>query len=77
MKTGEIEYWLEIPIKIKYEVHPAEKQTLTYPGCPAHIEIEDMVIPSKEEIAKLLDNASDESRIESAIWEDWAERDYP
>jgi hypothetical protein len=33
-----MKYWIEIEIDVEYEYHPAEAQTLEYPGCDESIE---------------------------------------
>lgn len=36
----EMEMDLEVPmkIKVKFNIQPKEKRTMTYPGCPAHVD---------------------------------------
>ena len=71
MKSGQIEYYIEIPIRVNYTAYPEEPMTLTYPGCSACIEVDEMKYPSQEEIGKLVDNETD--GIEMACWEDLEE----
>ena len=68
MRTGQIEHWVEIPIVIDYTLEPAERITRTYPGCEAHIIIDQVSLPTDEEMGKILDNEND--AIEMACWED-------
>ena len=55
---------------------------MEYPGCPAHVIVDDIKIPTKEEIIKLMQErdrfgVSEENRIEEACMEDIAEREWP
>lgn len=54
------EYFIEIPVKVYYTPHPAEKMTQTYPGCPAHIDVDAIVVG---------DVAIDEAVAEELCWD--------
>ena len=71
MKTGQIEYYIEIPIRVSYTAYPEDRPTMTYPGCPAYIEVDEIKYPSPEEISRLVEKETD--GIEMACWEDLEE----
>jgi hypothetical protein len=75
MKSGQIEHWIEIPIKVNYTLEPAERMTQTYPGCKAHIEIDEVIAPDEDEIDKIIEKELD--AIEMACWDDVKESEYP
>jgi hypothetical protein len=75
LKSGQIEHWIEIPIKVNYTLEPAERMTQTYPGCKAHIEIDVITHPDETLLVKLIDKEAD--AIEMACWEDVRESEYP
>jgi hypothetical protein len=66
-KSGQIEHWIEIPIKVNYTLEPAERMTLTYPGCEAHMEIDEIRWPTVDEMNKIVEKETD--NINMACWE--------
>jgi hypothetical protein len=43
MTEQEFTTHVEVPIRVYFDVQPEEKATQTYPGCPANIEINDII----------------------------------
>ena len=74
-KSEQITYWIEIPLIVDYTVFPAERQTLTYPGCDAHIEIDQMTKPTNGEWNRIIEDETE--AIELACWDDVKENDIP
>ena len=68
MKTGRITHYIEVGIEVDYSVYPEDRATLTYPGCPAHIEIDEIHYPSRGTIDEIIEKELDS--IELACWED-------
>lgn len=68
MKTGTITHYIEIPVEVTYSLHPAERQTMTYPGCQEHIEIEDVEYPDELALNQIL--YKDPDAINEACLED-------
>ena len=66
MKSYEIEIWVEIPIQVHFELHPRERQTMTYPGCDEHIEIDEVTIP--DDVQKYIWEKY-QDKIETECWE--------
>ena len=75
MKSGKITYYLYLPVTIYYTPRRAERQTLEYPGCPASIEVTKIEPPTQADIDEAIE--IEELDIETACWEDVAEREYP
>ena len=51
--------WVEIPVRVSVELQKAELATLTYPGCPAGVFLEDIEIcryDNEEAIAEDLED---------------------
>jgi hypothetical protein len=71
----QIEYYMEVCLLIDYDAYPEERPTLTYPGCPAHFEINDAKLdkPSDDYIDECL--AKEEDAIKEACKENEGERD--
>ena len=62
MEETEIE--LTVPITVKFYANKAERMTRHYPGCPANIEIEDVILP---DVAWVVCTYEDE--IKEACWD--------
>lgn len=67
MKSGKITHYIEIPIEIEYTWYPEERMTQTYPGCHAHIQIDEIKVATEKEIAEALIKECDS--INMACWE--------
>ncbi len=54
-------------ITVEYDLFPAEKRTWDYPGCPAELQITDILIGSKS----IIDSYDDSmlSKLEDNIWD--------
>ena len=61
----ELEMELTITVKVQFYAKKAERMTRHYPGCPAHIEIEEIILPSPDEVAKEF-----EDEITEACWDE-------
>jgi len=59
-----IEIELTIPVTIKFEAIKEERMTRHYPGCPAHIEINEVILPTVFTVA-----VEFEDEIEQACWD--------
>lgn len=68
MKSGTITYYMKIPIKVIYSAHRAERPSLEYEGCPAHVTVDCVSVPKELEIYELLQKQADE--IKEACLED-------
>ena len=66
-KSGTITHYIEIPVKVHYTWNPSEPQTLTYPGCPASIDIDEIEIPDSNAIQ---DMVPDDDRLAEICWDD-------
>ena len=62
MKSGTITHYIEIPVDIIYTAHPAERQTMTYPGCPAHVTVDAYDYPDDIKIEQIIDSHASEIR---------------
>jgi len=52
MSTHKITHWIEIPVEVEFEYQPKENSTLTYPGCPEIIEVENVFYKDSKHIAQ-------------------------
>ena len=68
---GKTTYWLEIPVIVEWTLNPAERQTLTYPGCAATLEFEAVTHPTDKEISAIIDDEMEQ--IEAVCWEEATE----
>ena len=59
-----IEIDLTITVTVMFEAIKEERMTRHYPGCPAHIEINEVLIPDSDSII-----AEFEDEIEQACWD--------
>lgn len=59
IRHGVYETEIEIPIRIHYTAYPEEQRTWTYPGCQAHIEIEDIEYDVDKEIERTKDSINE------------------
>jgi len=57
--------FIEIEVKIDFTPVKAERMTRYYPGFPAHLEINDITIPTTDEIMK-----EHEQAIHDACWDE-------
>ena len=64
-----VQFWYD------YEYHPAEKSTMTYPGCREHIIANDVEIP--EDLYDYLMSNEFAADVEEQCLEDWKERNEP
>ena len=48
MSRIEFVHWVEIPIRVFGEYQPREESTMTYPGCPETVGIDDIEIAEDE-----------------------------
>ena len=62
MKTRSITKHIEIPVSVIYTIHPAERQTMEYLGCPAHVEIDAIDYPGPIELGAIVDAYANEIR---------------
>jgi hypothetical protein len=69
VEYGEIEYYIEIPIRVNYSHHPAEPGDRYQPGTSDYITIDFYSYPHEPEIEKMIDERAD--RIKDACWEDY------
>ena len=58
-KTGQIKYYIEIPVTVDYSAHPEDPMTQTYPGCDAHVTVDFYNFPDQDEIEKLIGKEAD------------------
>lgn len=70
MSSHSFTHWIEIPVEVCYEYQPAERMTLTYPGCRESVSVDDVEIPDKDEIGK---NLPDNETLNELAWEDFKE----
>lgn len=68
MKTGQITYYIEIPIEVSYSCHKAERQTMEYPGCEAGITVDFIGYPDDAKLNEIVDKNA--SEIKEACLED-------
>ena len=59
-RSGVYETEITVPIKIFYTAYSAEKMTMTYPGCPEHIEVEHIEYDVPAEIERNKDRINGE-----------------
>ena len=57
---------IEIPVIVTYNIHPEERQTMSYPGCPVHIDEYDVSVQSDIETWI---KAEHEDNLEQEIWD--------
>jgi len=62
IKSGNITKHIEIPVSVIYSAHPAERKTMEYPGCPAHVTIDFINYPGPDELGAIVDAYADEIR---------------
>lgn len=60
MKSGRITYYMEVPVEVDYSIHPEEKQTMEYQGCPQHLVVDYIGYPSEETLSGLVDKNAGE-----------------
>lgn len=62
--------YIEIEVEIDFDHQPEEKMTRHYPGCPAHIEINEIKLPTADEVVKQY-----EQEIHDACWDEVKEEE--
>ena len=67
MKTS---IFLEVEVEIDFDPQKAERMTWHYPGCPAHIEINEIKLPTADEVVKQY-----EQEIHDACWDEVIEEE--
>ena len=71
MKSGTVEFWIEVPLQINYSPYKAERQTRTYPGCSAGIMVNYIKKPGEIKFNEIISKHTDE--IKKACEEDLKE----
>ena len=74
-RSGTFTHWMEIPLEIEYTVNPKERQTQTYQGCQAHIEIDNLTLPTDAQMLEIIEKETDS--IEMECWEDVKDNEIP
>ncbi len=60
MKSGTVEFWIEVPIQIHYTPRPGERRTWEHPGHPVEFEIDHIEFPDGKKFNEIISKHTDE-----------------